>query len=220
MPPITLYFLQSSRSIRTAWLLEELSLDYTVQFSDRMANGLASKEARDAVGTPMGKFPTLKDGEAVVIESGAITQYLCDKYDNSHRLLPRDPSARIKVLQWLHAAEATFLLHSLAITYARWYYPADAPRAGLAQMEASMATNVENDFCWLEGELERSEGGFLVGNDVTVADVMMQFSVRFILEKGLGTRKGRWRRVEEWLGRCEGCGAYRRAVEKTGHVFS
>ncbi|KAK7518613.1 hypothetical protein IWZ03DRAFT_309070, partial [Phyllosticta citriasiana] len=103
---------------------------------------------------------------------------------------------------WLHAAEATFLLHSLAIMYARRYYPADTPRAGLA-----MATNFENDFRWLESELERSErggggggggGSGLAGKEVTVADAMMQFSVRFILEKGLGTRKGRWRRIKEW----------------------
>ncbi|KAK7544580.1 glutathione S-transferase [Phyllosticta citribraziliensis] len=220
MPPITLCFLQSSRSIRTAWLLEELSLDYDVKFSDRMADGRASQEDRDAVGTAMGKFPTIKDGDDVVMESGAITQYLCEKYDKLHRLIPSDPAARIKALEWLHAAEATFALHSLAIVYARWYYPKEAPAEGLAQMEASMSKNVENDFGWLEGELEKSSGGFLVGKEVTVADVMMQFGVRFIFEKELGTKRDRWPRTEEWLKRCEECEAYKRAVKKTGHVFS
>ncbi|KAK8165315.1 glutathione S-transferase [Phyllosticta citrichinensis] len=203
MPPITLYFLQSSRSIRTAWLLEELSLDYDVKFSGRMADGRASQEDRDAVGTAMGKFPTIKDGD-----------------DVSHRLIPSDPALRIKALEWLHAAEATFALHSLAIVYARWYYPKEAPAEGLEQMEASMSKNVKNDFGWLESELEKSLGGFLVGKEVTVADVMMQFGVRFIFEKELGTKRDRWPRTEEWLKRCEECEAYKRAVKKTGHVFS
>ncbi|KAH9866349.1 hypothetical protein IAQ61_008354 [Plenodomus lingam] len=35
MPQITLWFLQASRSIRTAWLLEELGLDHDLKFSER-----------------------------------------------------------------------------------------------------------------------------------------------------------------------------------------
>jgi glutathione S-transferase len=63
MPPITLYFLQASRCIRTAWLLEELGLDYEVKFSD---SNSASKAPED--------FPTIKDGDLVVYESGAISE--------------------------------------------------------------------------------------------------------------------------------------------------
>ncbi|KAK8253106.1 glutathione S-transferase C-terminal-like protein [Phyllosticta capitalensis] len=201
MAPITLYFLQSSRSIRTAWLLEELSLDYDLKFFDRQTNYLASKEARAAVGTPMGKFPTIKDGDEVIMESGAITQYLCEKYDKSARLIPSDPASRIKVLEWMHAAEATFMLHSLAIVYARWNYLKEAPPEGLAQMETGMSRNVENDFRWIEGELEKNPGGFLVGKEITAADIMMDFSVRFTLEMELGTKKGQWPKTEEWLKR-------------------
>lgn len=93
MAPITLYFLQSSRSIRTAWLLEELSLDYDLKFFDRQTNYLASKEARAAVGTPMGKFPTIKDGDEVIMESGAITQYV--EYHRS----PMIKSSKSRVLK-------------------------------------------------------------------------------------------------------------------------
>jgi glutathione S-transferase len=76
MPPITLYFLQASRCIRTAWLLEELKLDYDLQFSDRTAASKAPDEFKQASGNPLGKFPTLRDGERVVYESGAITEYV------------------------------------------------------------------------------------------------------------------------------------------------
>jgi glutathione S-transferase len=36
-----------------------------------------------------------------VFESGAIMIYLCDFYDPQHRLLPEDPLARSKVMQFL-----------------------------------------------------------------------------------------------------------------------
>jgi len=75
MPPITLYFLQASRSIRSAWLLEELGLDYELKFSDRV-NKIAPEEFKRASGNPLGKFPTLKDGNLIIGESGAISEYV------------------------------------------------------------------------------------------------------------------------------------------------
>lgn len=74
MPDITLYFLQASRCIRTAWLLEELGLDYNVKFWNR-ENNRAPQEAKNASGNPLGKFPTIKDGDLTIYESGAITEY-------------------------------------------------------------------------------------------------------------------------------------------------
>jgi len=75
MPSITLYFLQASRSIRTAWLLEELGLDYNLKFWPR-ENNKAPQEFKQQCGNPLGKAPTLKDGDLTVYESGAITEYV------------------------------------------------------------------------------------------------------------------------------------------------
>jgi glutathione S-transferase len=73
MSDITLYFLQASRSIRTAWQLEELNLDYKLEFSDRQ-DGKAPQQFKDNSGDAMGKFPLLKDGGLVIGESGAIAE--------------------------------------------------------------------------------------------------------------------------------------------------
>lgn len=73
MPQITLYFLQASRCIRSAWLLEELGLDYELKFADRV-NQKAPDEFKLASGNPLGKFPTLKDGDLVIYESGNINE--------------------------------------------------------------------------------------------------------------------------------------------------
>lgn len=72
MPDITLYFLQASRSIRTAWLLEELGLDYEVKSSPR-ENGVAPAAFKKEAGG-LGKFPSLRDGDEIMYESGNITE--------------------------------------------------------------------------------------------------------------------------------------------------
>lgn len=72
-PKITVYFLQASRSIRTVWLLEELGLPYKIEFADRV-NQKAPQEFKDRSGNPLGKFPTLVDGDLTIWESGNITE--------------------------------------------------------------------------------------------------------------------------------------------------
>ena len=73
MAPITLYFLQASRAIRIAWLLEELGVDYDVVFSER-EKGVAPPGFAKQIGTKLGKSPVIKDGDLLIQESGAITQ--------------------------------------------------------------------------------------------------------------------------------------------------
>lgn len=75
MPDLTLYFLQASRSIRIAWLLEELGLDYKLEYYDREDTGLAPASFKESCGTFLGKAPVLKDGDLTILESGAITEY-------------------------------------------------------------------------------------------------------------------------------------------------
>ena len=70
---LTLYFLQASRSIRIAWLLEELGLDYEPIFYPR-ENNKAPSDFKSQSGNTLGKAPVLKDGELVLYESGAITE--------------------------------------------------------------------------------------------------------------------------------------------------
>ena len=142
--------------------------------------------------------------------------YLCETYDKSGKLLPTDPAQRVKVRQWVHAAEATFALHALAILYARWQVKG-VPAESIEAAEKSMSANVQNDMSWLETELSLSQGQFLCGDHVTAADIMMQFSAEFILARELGTQGKEWPNINKWLKACENTDSYKRAVEKTGH---
>lgn len=69
---IKLYFLQASRCIRTAWQLEELDLDYDVEFSPRV-NRVAPPDFKKKAGD-LGKFPTLVDNGVSYYESGNIAE--------------------------------------------------------------------------------------------------------------------------------------------------
>ena len=73
-PDITFYFLQASRAIRTAWLLEELELPYKLEYAPRAPSGLAPDDFKAKIGTVIGKSPTIKDGGLIIQESVAISE--------------------------------------------------------------------------------------------------------------------------------------------------
>ncbi|KAF4555521.1 Glutathione S-transferase-like protein 18 [Elsinoe fawcettii] len=210
---IKLYFLQASRCIRTAWQLEELGLDYEVEFSPRV-NKVAPPEFKQKAGD-LGKFPTLEDNGLFVYESGAIAEYLEEKYDKEAKLLPRDGADRYKALRWVHAAEGTYALHALPVLYTRWF-SGDHQEAAEAIIER-LSGNIQKDLDLLEAELGKSSGKFLLGDKVTVADCMMHFSAVFILARQLGTGGKEWPRIKAWIDACESTASYKAAVKKTGH---
>jgi hypothetical protein len=71
---ITLYFLNGSRAIRIAWLLEELGLPYKLVASSRGPNAEAPPDFKAKIPTKLGNSPTIQDGDLVIQESGAIVE--------------------------------------------------------------------------------------------------------------------------------------------------
>lgn len=150
-------------------------------------------------------------------------RYLIDNYDKGHKLLPADKHLRSRTQVFIHAAEGTFMLHGLAILYARWQFPRDAAQQHpeiLNELEEKLSVNVQKDFDWLEQELGQSTGQFLVGNQVTAADIMVQFSIEFLLERGLGTKGKSWPKINAWNARCKATETFKAAAQKTGHTLN
>ena len=148
------------------------------------------------------------------IASDERCRYLCDTYDKAHKLLPPlgDPK-RYKVLQWIHAAEATWALHGISILYVRW----NQKDGDVVKTEEGLSKNVINDMNFLESELKNSSGKFLTGDTVSAADCMMHFSAVFILARELGIKGKNYPEIERYIKDCEATEAYQRAVQKTGH---
>ena len=68
---ITVHHLETSRSQRVLWLLEELGIPYELKVYRRdKATRLAPPELKNI--HPLGKSPVITDGSEVIAESGAI----------------------------------------------------------------------------------------------------------------------------------------------------
>ncbi len=98
MSDITLYFARASRAFVPLWLLEELGLPFRLK---RLNLRRGDQKTRPYVAlNPMGKVPTLTDGETVVTENPAICLYLADRYGYG-TLAPRiDAPERAPYLRW------------------------------------------------------------------------------------------------------------------------
>ncbi|MEQ9737270.1 MAG: glutathione S-transferase N-terminal domain-containing protein, partial [Algiphilus sp.] len=86
---IVVHHLENSRSQRILWLLEELGADYEVRRYERDRKTMLAPPELKAV-HPLGKSPVISEGETVVAESGAITEYLVDRFDDGTLAPARD----------------------------------------------------------------------------------------------------------------------------------
>jgi glutathione S-transferase len=162
---IKLYHAQRTRSIRIVWLLEGLGIPYELAT-------IAFNPPRHSFeqNTPAGKFPVIEDGALVMFESGAILEYLIEKYGNG-RLAPAIGSPdRGPYLQWVHFAEATAFPPIGDVTRHTMLLPEAARIPKVAEDGRVRAVNALN-------VLERALAGkqYLVGNAFSGADIMMRY---------------------------------------------
>ncbi len=85
------------RDVRARWAFEETGQAYAVDLID----GPYSKSAAHRRFQPFGQVPTYSDGAVEIFESGAIALRIAEQGSG---LLPDDPAARIRAIQWLIAA--------------------------------------------------------------------------------------------------------------------
>src|SRR5262245_34627786 len=104
---IVVHHLEKSRSHRILWLLEELGAEYEIKKYKRDPKTmLAPKELRAF--HPLGKSPVVTDGDQVLAESGAIIEYLVERYDTKGTLAPKpNTPERARHQYWLHYAEGS-----------------------------------------------------------------------------------------------------------------
>ena len=201
---IIVHHLENSRSQRILWLLEELELDYEIRRYKRDPKTMFAPPELKAV-HPLGKSPAIEDAGRVVIESGAIVEYLVEKADG--RLGP--PAHRDAVLryrQFLHYAEGSLMPPLLAIlVIGRLGVLGRPARAPLQKM-------LGGHLDWLEAELATRP--WFAGDDFTAADIMMSFPLEAARQRG-GLDADRPNLID-WLERVHARPAYDRALERGG----
>ncbi len=85
------------RDIRARWAFEEAGQAYAVDLVDL---AYVKSEAHRHF-QPFGQIPTYRDDKVEIFESGAIVFHICETYG---ALVPTDPAAHIRAVQWLIAA--------------------------------------------------------------------------------------------------------------------
>ena len=97
----------NSRSVRALWLFNELDLPYELEIYPLGDKSMRTPEYLKV--HPLGRVPALEDGDLTIFESGAIVQYVLEKYGDG-TMVPAPESIDYPVyLQWLHYAEGMIM---------------------------------------------------------------------------------------------------------------
>ena len=201
---IEVHHLNNSRSQRILWALEELELPYEIVRYQRDPQTNLAPDSLKKI-HPLGKSPVIKDGDVVVIESGAILEYLVREYGKGRLAPPEDSRDFIRYLQFLHYAEGSAMLPVMLKLYTSRLGDAGAPLA------PRIASEIENHMGYLDGELTGKS--WFVGDELTAADIQLSFVIQATrLLYGLDP----FPNLARFLDRVYARPAYRRSLERGG----
>ena len=217
---ITVHHLNHSRSQRILWLLEELGLPYELRRYERDPRTLlAPPELRKV--HPLGKSPVVTDGDLTLAESGAIVEYLADRYGDG-RLLPAPGThERLRCTYWLHYAEGSAmpplllklvfsrLARSPAPFFVRPLLRSIAAKTQRVFVDPQLKTHLD----YLESTLAAHP--WFGGDRFTAADIQMSFPLEAAASRA-GLTEASYPRLRDFLQRIHARPAYQRAVERGG----
>ncbi|KAF9055591.1 glutathione S transferase [Panaeolus papilionaceus] len=194
---IVVHHLAESRSQRIVWLLEELNLPYEVKKYARTPQRRAPKELYDI--HPLGKSPVIVDGDVTIAESGAIIDYLIEKYGaEKFKVKVGTPEWRDN-LYFSHYPEGS--VQPLLVRKLLFRMIPDSVPPEVQPTIRSTLTEINNttfdpelgmhaDF--IEGHLQKlnhkasNKGWFAGGDEPTSADFMMSFTLEVLVQRSPG----------------------------------
>ena len=203
---ITIYHLETSRSERIVWLMEELGLDYRLERYQREANG-AAPDALKAI-HPLGKAPIIRDDDTVLAESGAIVDYIVHRHAAGRLAVQPGSPDYARYVYWLHFAEGSLMsLMIVGLVLTR------VPEATASPVGTRMQNRIRQTLTFIDSELARAP--CFAGPDFTAADIMMTFAfttMRHFLDYDLAP----YPNILAYLARIEARPAYRKAMAVAG----
>ena len=213
---LTLHHLNNSRSQRILWLLEELGVAYEIKRYERNAKTMLAPPELKAV-HPLGKSPLLSDDGLVIAESGAIIEYLLERY--GQQFLPAAGTPEfLRHRYWLHYAEGSLmplLLMKLILSTVPKRVPALIRPIGKAIVggvnQAFLDPQLKLHLDYVEAELGKSQ--WFVGDELTGADFQMSFPLEAASARAGGAQRPR---IKAFVERIQSRPAYRAAIEKGG----
>jgi len=216
---VVVHHLENSRSQRVLWLLEELAVPYEVKRYERNRETMLAPPQLLAV-HPLGKSPVIVDGGVTVAESGAIIEYLVDKYGDGRLIPPTGTPERLRYTYWMHYAEGSamppmllkLVFSRVASSPAPWPISVIARRIAATVDKAFIGPNVQRNLDFMNSELATRT--WFAGDEFTAADVQMSFPVEVAAARaGLDATRPQ---LFGYLQRIHARDAYKRALERGG----
>jgi len=216
---IVVHHLNNSRSQRVLWLLEELGLDYEIRKYQRDSKTMLAPPELRAV-HPLGKSPVIEDAGQTLAESGAIVEYLAERYGGGRLVPAAGTPERLRYRYWMHFAEGTAqpplllkLLFDRIETAPMPFFVRPVARAIAQRAKGGyVQPNIDRNLDFMEGELATRE--WFAGERFSAADVQMSFPLEAArMRGGLDAKRPR---LMAWLERIHARPAYRRAIERGG----
>lgn len=214
---IIVHHLNNSRSQRILWLLEELNLPYEIKRYERnKLTMLAPPELKEV--HPLGKSPVITDGDLVIAESGAIIEYLVNKYGNG-RLKPADEKNALRYTYWLHYAEGSampplllaLIFNKIETAPMPFFIRPIAKGISAKVRKAFINPNIKTHFDFMEGELGKNS--WFAGNEFSAADIQMSFVVEAAGSRGILKDRPK---LQAYLSAIHSRPAYKQALERGG----
>jgi len=219
---IVVHHLNNSRSQRVLWLLEELGVHYEIKLYEREKSGLAPASLREV--HPLGKSPVVtleENGQPLTLaESGAILEYLVDRF-GAGRLVPeRGTPERLRHTYWMHFAEGSAmppLLLKLIFDRVEAgpmpFFIRPIAKAISGKVKSSFITpNIENTLNFMERELAIRP--WFAGEEFGACDIQMSFPLEAAASRG-GLNASR-PKLTAFLERIHARPAYLRALQRGG----
>lgn len=219
---ITVHHLETSRSQRVLWLLEELGVPYQIVVYKRDKKTKLAPPELKAI-HPLGKSPVITDGDMTVAESGAILEYLVETYGANSGLQPKPGTPAYHQSRfWMHFAEGSLmnwlvmkLVFMTIPTQPMPFFVRPIARQLCAQVQAKLIDpNVSTALAFMEDHL--SKHAWFAGDTLSVADFQMSFAVEAALARG--ARAGSYPKLLAYKEKMIARPAYKRALEKGGPV--
>ncbi|HEY0802144.1 MAG TPA: glutathione S-transferase [Steroidobacteraceae bacterium] len=216
---VVVHHLNNSRSQRVLWLLEELGVPYDVKRYERDAKSMLAPPSLLAI-HPLGKSPVIVDGDVTVAESGAIVEYLVEKYGGGRLIPPVGTPQRLRYTYWLHYAEGSamspllfkLVFDRIAANPAPWPVSAIARRIAGTVTNTFIAPNLQRHLDYMEAELDSRS--WFAGEQFTAADVQMSFPLEIAVPRaGLDASRPK---SMAFLDRIHARDAYKRALDRGG----
>ena len=162
-----LFYYPGNASLAPHFVLEEIGAPFQLTLVDRTLNG--QKDPEYMKRNPMGRIPTLIDGDLVLFESAAICLHLADRHPDARLAPALGTDQRAQLYKWL-----MFLTNTIQPDFMAYYYPEKhtADSGGIASVKASAEERLDAAYAVVDEALRRG-GPYLLGATLSVADFFL-----------------------------------------------